>query len=92
MQLVTGNARVDLGPMQAFADPACAQIDGSGGGTGKANLFLCGIPLPSRPPGYGEVCVQPPDEGRPDGQVLPDPVCLGTKDLSHRSQREPQDP
>lgn len=73
----TGNALVDLGSMQAFADTACARIDCSGGGTGAENLFLCGIPLPSRPPGYGEVCARPPGAGP---QVLPDPVCLGTRD------------
>jgi hypothetical protein len=74
----TGNALVDLGSMQAFADPVCARVDCSGGGgAGPANLFLCGIPLPSRPPGYGEVCARPPGAGP---QVLPDPICLGTRD------------
>ena len=74
---VTGNALVDLGPVQALADPVCSRVDCSGGAAGPENLFLCGIPLPSRPPGYGEVCARPPGAGP---QVLPDPVCLGTRD------------
>lgn len=78
---VTGNVLVDLGPVQAFADPVCARVNCAGaGGTGTANSFLCGIPLPSVPPGYGEVCRRPPGVGVLEGQVLPDTVCLGTKD------------
>jgi hypothetical protein len=45
------------------------------------NDYLCGIPLPSVPPGYGEVCVAPPLRlGIPGGQVLPPSICLGTRD------------
>ena len=76
--------------------PAAGDPGGGTGGTGTGtptgpdgaasapvslvNDYLCGIPLPSTPPGYGEVCVRPAGRGVLEGQVLPATICLGTRD------------